>query len=137
VARALRQAITDANAAAPATVAFSIGSGVQTIVPLSELPIVGSNVTIDGSTQPGYAGTPLIELNDSLIPSSVLACLESNGTIRALAVNRCSQRALGVYAGHVTACFIGTDVTGHTALPNTIGLYVFFRYFGTPNRWKY
>jgi len=124
----LRQAITDANATFPtaSTVAFSIGSGVQTIMPLSVFPMVRENVTVDGSTQPGYAGTPLIELNDSLIAgSSFLSCLESSGTIRALALNRCSQRALGMFGGRVTACFIGTDVTGHTALPNSVGLYVF------------
>src|SRR3954451_9983592 len=126
-AGSLRQAITDANNAGSGTVAFSIGSGVQTIIPLSALPDVGPNVTIDGSTQPGYAGTPLIELNDSLIPTSQFSfCLRSSGTVRALALNRCTGRAIGVSgAGRLTACFIGTDVTGHTALPNGTGVYVF------------
>ena len=120
----LRQAITDANAAAPSTVAFSIGSGVRTIMPLSVLPAVSQTVTIDGSTQPGYAGTPLIELNDSLIPTSsaFTSCLDVNGTVRALAINRCTGTGIGLRSGKITACFIGTDVTGHTALPNTIGI---------------
>ena len=75
----LRQAITDANSSALNTVAFSIGSGVRTIMPISVLPDVGVGVTIDGSTQPGYAGTPLIELNDSLIPVSPFgSCLTSD-----------------------------------------------------------
>jgi hypothetical protein len=124
----LRQAITDANASAPpATVAFNIGSGVQTIVPLSVLPTVAWGVTVDGSTQPGYAGTPLIELNDSLIPVAPSgSCFASLGRIRAIAVNRCSGRGLIINSGgQVTACFIGTDVTGHTALPNGVGVTVF------------
>jgi hypothetical protein len=125
----LRQAIIDANDSAnstgvPATVAFSIGSGVQTITPLSILPNVAANVTIDGSTQPGYASTPLIELNDSFVvlpPSE--ACLTSSGTIRALAMNRCSGTALKALRGRITACFIGTSVSGRTALPNGVGLF--------------
>src|SRR3954469_19667272 len=115
-AGSLRQAITDATNAGSGSEAFIIGSGVQTIIPASALPDVGANVTIDGTTQPGYAGTPLIELNDSLIvPPSGLWCVRSSGTIRALAMNRCSGRAVGVSGGQLTACFIGTDVTGHTA----------------------
>src|SRR5438270_1510802 len=124
-AGSLRQAITDANAAAPATITFNIGSGVQTIMPLSPLPFVAQNVNIDGTTQPGYAGTPLIELNDSNVAVSTLGyCLAASGTIRALALNRCAGISLAMYSGRVTACFIGTDVTGHTALRNGTGLSV-------------
>jgi len=120
----LRQAITDANSAGSGTVAFSIGSGVQTIIPVTFLPNVAANVTIDGTTQPGYTGTPLIELNESLIPASGLWCFQSNGTIRALALNRCTSRAIALFGGSLKACFVGTDVTGHTAVPNGIGVYV-------------
>src|SRR5438128_722268 len=64
-AGSLRQAILDANAAAGADVInFNIGGGgVQTISPTSILPQITSPVTIDGTTQPGLAGSPLIELN--------------------------------------------------------------------------
>ena len=61
----LRQAILDSNAATGATntIDFDIpGSGVQTIAPLSPLPAITNPVLIDGDSQPGYAGTPLIEL---------------------------------------------------------------------------
>ena len=64
----LRQAILDSNAATGATntIDFDIpGSGVQTIVPLSPLPAITNPVLIDGFSQPGYAGTPLIEINGS------------------------------------------------------------------------
>jgi hypothetical protein len=67
-AGSLRQAITDANAnAGPDTIAFNIpGSGIQTItVSLTNLPVISDPVTIDGTTQPGYAGTPLIEIHGS------------------------------------------------------------------------
>ena len=62
----LRQAILDANTAAGAdTIAFNItGAGVQTIALSSSLPMasVTGGLTVDGTTQPGYAGTPLIAL---------------------------------------------------------------------------
>ena len=128
-AGSLRQAITDANASVtstgvPATVKFSIGSGVKTIAPLSVLS-VGRDVTIDGSTQPGYAGTPVIELDDSLVPvTATSACLQSSGTIRALVVNRCRGRGIEMRTGRVTSCFIGTDVTGHSALANNTGVFI-------------
>src|SRR5260370_22422906 len=58
----LRQAILDANAnAGPDTIRFSISSGPQAIAPLSPLPTITDPVTIDGTTQPGYSGAPLIE----------------------------------------------------------------------------
>src|SRR5579871_511942 len=60
----LRQAILDANAhPGPDTIVFQIApGGAQTIQPLSPLPDILDAVTIDGTTQPGYQGTPLIEL---------------------------------------------------------------------------
>ena len=62
----LRQAILDSNDAVgtTSTIDFDIGgSGVQTIYPLSVLPAISSPVLIDGRSQPGYAGMPLIEIN--------------------------------------------------------------------------
>src|SRR5512135_286788 len=65
-AGSLRQAVTDANAGAgPHTIVFDIpGSGVQTIAIASSLPLAVSSggLTIDGTTQPGYTGTPMIAL---------------------------------------------------------------------------
>ena len=58
-AGSLRQAIIDANKATGAsTINFSIGSGLQTISLKSALPVVTVPLTIDGTSQPRYAGTP-------------------------------------------------------------------------------
>ena len=65
----LREAIALANGMpGPHTINFSIGSGAQTINLQSALPQIVQAVTIDGTTQPGFAGTPLIELDGSLCP---------------------------------------------------------------------
>ena len=61
----LRQAILDSNAATAATntIEFGIpGSGVRTIVPVAPLPAISTPVLIDGTSQPGYAGVPLIAI---------------------------------------------------------------------------
>jgi hypothetical protein len=56
-----RQAIMDANQGPNNTIAFNIGGGgVQTIRPASILPGIARQEVIDGTTQPGFAGTPLI-----------------------------------------------------------------------------
>src|SRR5512144_137982 len=64
----LRQAILDANADQPSTIVFQIDSGHQRIRPLTPLGgLIGG--TIAGATQPGYSGTPLIEIDGSLMPA--------------------------------------------------------------------
>jgi hypothetical protein len=66
-AGSLRQAILDSNGAAVAqanTIDFDIaGTGVQTILPQSPLPGITQAVLIDGFSQPGYSGSPIIELS--------------------------------------------------------------------------
>jgi hypothetical protein len=61
----LRQAILDANATAQVDlIDFNIGGGgLQTIQPGTALPKIKRPVTIDGTTQPGFSGTPIIELD--------------------------------------------------------------------------
>ena len=58
----LRQAIQSANSLpGPDLIQFNIpGTGVHTIVAGSDLPFVTDALTIDGTSQPGYSGKPLI-----------------------------------------------------------------------------
>lgn len=42
---------------------FGIASGAQTIAPSYALPAIAVTVALDGSTQPGYAGLPLITID--------------------------------------------------------------------------
>src|SRR5262249_53569470 len=100
----LRQAILDANAFTGAansidfdiaTIAFAIpGSGVQTIAPLSPLPAIGSQVLIDGESQPGYSGTPRIAINGSQAGGGDgLTIIGADVTVRGLDVSNFSQGA--------------------------------------------
>jgi parallel beta-helix repeat protein len=120
----LRQAILDANAnAGPDTIDFNIpGGGPFVILPLSVLPPLAGGTTLDGTTQPGYAGTPLIEL--STFSGAGLRMTGTGGnTIRGVCVNDFSA-GIGIESNdnHLESCFIGTDPTGTIAVPNGTGV---------------
>ena len=91
----LRQAILDSNAATGSTntIDFDIpGQGVQTIAPASPLPAITNPVLIDGFSQPGYDGTPLIELNGSQAGTGDgLTITGPDVTVRGLDINNFSQ----------------------------------------------
>lgn len=129
----LRQAILDANATPePDAIAFNIGAGgVQTITPLSTLPAITSPVVIDGTTQPGFTGTPIIELDgtNSVIGQGTpgLNIAAGDSTVRGLVINRFSGsgiRLSGNGSNVIADNYIGTDVTGTVALGNGGGILI-------------
>ncbi len=128
----LRQAILDSDFTPGGrnAINFAIpGQGVQTISPLSALPAISQSVLIDGFSQPGYTGTPLIELSGSQAGGGDgLTITGSNVTVRGLDINSFSQGAgilitgSGATGNVVAASEIGTDTTGSQALPNGVGI---------------
>jgi Calx-beta domain-containing protein len=113
----LRQALLDANANAGADViTFSIGSGTQRITILSLLPAINEAVTIDGTTQPGFAGTPLIELTpEPNLLGDGLVITGGNSIVRGLVLNRFRGHAIRLETGGgniIEGNYIGTDAAG-------------------------
>src|SRR6266478_509557 len=90
-AGSLRQAILNSNAGAGTnTIAFNIpASGPYSIKPTTALPTITRPVVIDGTTQPGFTGKPIIELNGSLASGTVhgLVISTGNSTVRGLVIN--------------------------------------------------
>jgi hypothetical protein len=135
-AGSLRQAITDANANPGAdSISFSIaGSGVQTINLTSALPTITGALTIDGTTQSGYSGTPLIELNGAGAGalSNGLTITAGSSTVRGLIINNFDGNGIAISGtgGNVIAGnYIGTNSTGAAAAANGIsgsaaGIYI-------------
>jgi FG-GAP-like repeat len=120
-AGSLRQAILDANANPGAdTIRFSIASGEQTITPGSALPVVTDALTIDGTSQPGFTGKPIIEINGKKVQANGLSITAGNSVVRGLVINRFkgifsngSGLSLSVNGGNlIEGNFIGTDFTG-------------------------
>jgi uncharacterized repeat protein (TIGR01451 family) len=128
----LRDAIGRANLnPGEDTISFNIGGGgVHTIVvspapqPTPQpLPAINDSVTIDGTSQPGYAGTPLIYINGVNAGNAAngLQIGASNTTIMALGIENFAQAGVRIEAGGVTLSgnFIGIDPTGSIARPNS------------------
>jgi hypothetical protein len=142
-AGSLRQAITDANNHAGAdTIAFAIpGAGVHTIAPITALPPITDQVTVDGYTQPGatantnafgqaFNAVILIELDGENLPASTsgLEIQADSVVVRGLALNRCLSPApfygaIAITAGSnsvVAGNVIGLDPSG-TLVPVASG----------------
>lgn len=132
----LREAIRASNTNSGAdTIAFNIpGAGVKTIAPTVPLPQVTDTVAIDATTQPGYAGSPLIQLNGAnlLQPDAALHLNASNSVVRGFAINRfingCGVRLESAFTPRsgnlIESNRIGTNVAGTSSLPNSCGVTV-------------
>ena len=128
----LRQAILNANTLLGIpTITFAIpGSGVQTIHPLTPLPTITTSVTIDGTSQPGYVGTPLIVVDGSLAGASAdglqIAASATGSTIEALAIDDFSAVGINVGSNNdlLIGDYIGINAAGTAAAPNGTGIVI-------------
>jgi hypothetical protein len=142
-AGSLRVAILNANITAnvlmlglpvPDQIHFAIGSGPQTIQVnkngLGALPAITESVIIDGTTQPGFAGKPIIELDGALVNGlGVGLSINATGggsTIQGLVIGRFGGSGIDVGGNKNTiqGNYFGTDLTGTQARPNQEGLFV-------------
>ena len=121
----LRAAIEEANATAGSdTIAFDMtGSGPHTIQPASQLPAVTEAVTIDGTTEPDYASSPVVELDGSQAGAGADGLvLQAASTVRGLAINRFDDDGIDVESGGsgslLEGNYIGVNTAGSTALGN-------------------
>ena len=135
-AGSLRAAIdavnSDANnsTAYPDVIAFDIptgdpgysgGFGVWTIHPGSSLPTISAPVNLDGTTQPGFTGKPVIELDgelDGTAGGSGLTITGANVTVTGLVINRFQGDGIDIEGTEATDDsilddYIGTSVTGN------------------------
>lgn len=121
-AGSLRDAITSANTTPGAdTITFSIGSGFQSIVLLSALPDISEAVILDATTQPGYAGVPLIELNGTSAPSaSGFRITATAVTVRGFVINRFTYAGILTTGSFTTieGNYIGVNASATATLPN-------------------
>jgi len=119
-----RQAILDANASNGSNaIVFQIpGSGTHTITLTTALPGITYPVFIDGTTQPGFAGSPLIELSGFSAGSGAgLRLLAGSSTIRGLAINGFGAQGILVQdAGSnvIAGNYLGIDLSGTAARGN-------------------
>jgi hypothetical protein len=98
---------------------------VKTIKPMSVLPEITDPVIIDGTTQPGFSGSPIIELNGTNVGTFKvgLTITAGSSTVRGLVINRYSTTSIIMETNGnniIEGNFMGTDVAGTAALGNSI-----------------
>jgi len=125
-AGSLRQAILDANAhAGTDAISFNIpGSGVHTITPTSPLATIVDSVMIDGTTEPGFVGSPLIELSgqNAGVSGDGLTILAGSSHVKGLVINRFGGDGISIQINGqntIQANYIGTDASGAFDLGNS------------------
>ncbi|HEX8148633.1 MAG TPA: Calx-beta domain-containing protein [Pyrinomonadaceae bacterium] len=122
----LREAILTSNSTPGQVeiIAFNIGGGgAQTISPASALPTVTNPVNIDGTTQPGFGGVPLVELNGAGAGGAASGLTITSGgcTVRGLTINRFGGHGIRLVSSGfntVAGNFIGTNAAGTAAQAN-------------------
>ena len=129
----LREAMIAANSTPGADqIEFAIASAApHTINLASPLPIITEQVSIDATTQPGYTGAPIVELNGTSAGAGSGFVLRSpNNSIRGFVINRFSGSALydqgsgividgaSAIGNLITSNYIGTDLSGTSASQN-------------------
>ncbi|MET0646923.1 MAG: Calx-beta domain-containing protein, partial [Pyrinomonadaceae bacterium] len=127
-AGSLRQAVSDANAIPGADrIVFNIpGGGVKTIGPLAALPELTGPVVIDATTQPGYSGAPLVELDGANATNAHgLRLTGGDSVVRGLAIFRFSVGVQLVGNGYVVeGCYVGLNAAGEGSRPNQAGVLI-------------
>lgn len=127
-AGSLREAITNANSVpGPDTITFNIpGPGVKVISLVTALPEITEPVVIDASTQPGYNGAPLIEIDgNNLTFQSGLLIKAGNTTVRGLAIGHFDFAGIELRSCNnnvIQGNYLGVDATGTQPRPNRTGL---------------
>ncbi len=130
----LRAAVEEANASpGQDQIAFSIGGGgAQVIQPGSPLPTIADTVVIDGTTEPGFAGTPIIDLDGTIAGSGNGLTITARTTVRGLAVHGFPGEGIrldgsGAGGSVIQGNYIGTDTTGTGGVGNALsGIYVYY-----------
>ena len=143
----LRAAIEEANATpGKANVTFNMpvteighAGGIWTITPTSAHPFVTDEVSLDATTQPGFAGTPIVQLDGSLaVGSSAGIVLRTNNSlVRGFIVHSFPDEGLEIDGSTGAGDFntlvgnwVGIDAAG-TPSPNAdIGVLITVDAFG-------
>lgn len=107
----LRAAIEQANATAgDDTISFNLPAVPATIAPAACLPILAGTTYVDATTQPGYSGTPVVELSGDVSGCTRGIDFHAGGSLLGFAIG-----------GFDRAVFLSIPSSGVTIAGNYIG----------------
>ena len=121
----LREAILAANShPGQDEIHFALPNQDRTIVPLSPLPDITDAVIVDGTSQPGYAGLPLVEIDgenagtdegENAEIDDGLTITGGGSIVRGLVINRFLNGIVlsGLGGNRIEGNFLGTDRHRH------------------------
>ncbi|HEY7117650.1 MAG TPA: NosD domain-containing protein [Tepidisphaeraceae bacterium] len=122
-AGSLRDALTRSNNTTGLdTIVFNITSASRVIRPASALPDVWDPAVVDATTQPGYAGAPLVQIDGAAAGANVSGLkLWGGSTVKGLSITRFTASAVdilgrGIAVGNIVqANWLGLDLSGAAA----------------------
>lgn len=134
----LREAITNANtnadqsagdcaagAAGLDVIAFNLpGSPPFTIAPATDLPVITDTLLLDGTSQPGFSGTPIIDIANASTSVFGFEIAANTCVIQGFVINGFTI-GIGLDSGDsptIRNNWIGLATDGVTAAPNEIGI---------------
>lgn len=99
------------------------GAGPHTIALASQLPNIVESINLDATTQPGYSGMPLIEIDGAAIASpnaAGITVLAKQSRVEGLAVGGFTGNGIDINADDVvvSGCHVGVGTAGSTVRPN-------------------
>jgi uncharacterized repeat protein (TIGR01451 family) len=123
----LRQAILDANSGAcivPCAIQFNLPAGQHVISPTSPLPALTARMFLQANTQPGYTGTPIVELDGTSAGGAGLQLVANGSQVRGFVIRNFAGPGilLSGTTATVTANYIGTNLAGTAAAGNAVGV---------------
>lgn len=120
-AGSLRQAILSANANPGAdSIQFSVAGTIE--LTSGPLPTITSNVTIDGTSAPGFAGNPVVEINFNNFTGLWFFPGSSGSTVQSLALVDAAGSGITISSANditVTGNYIGLELNGTTVASNS------------------
>lgn len=105
------------------SIVFAIADAIKSIKVTAPLPNIVDPVLLDATTQPGYAGTPLVELQGSLLASreNGLSIQAGNCIVKGLAIHSFPGDGIlitGPGSNIIESNYIGTDLAGTLSKAN-------------------
>jgi hypothetical protein len=126
-AGSLRDALNQSNNTAGVdTIAFNISAASKVIRPASELPGLWDPTILDATTQPGYAGKPLVQIDGGGAGYTGIK-MWGGSTIKGISLTNFNSGAIDMFnrgfgGNTVQASWIGVDLAGNLAGSTASGI---------------